>query len=169
MYFPFFIHDRCIARTTYAVYEGCSLTISTRRRNCRFGVQPVFVWYLTSIVGYCTLFFSINIFYLLGDDSPNTRDQQLLRGIQVTGDTQSSNVESQVFTPYKFYCTGRGSNHQPLHSRPACYRSATQLSMLCTCLFNNLCLHLFKLYRKKHSKFQIDFRLVHSLATACIR
>ena len=65
---------------------------------------------------------------MLGDDSPNTLDQQLLRGIRATGDTQSSNVESQVITPYKFYCTGRGSNHQPLHSRPACYRSATQLS-----------------------------------------
>ena len=65
---------------------------------------------------------------MLGDDSPNTLDQQLLRGIRATGDTQSSKVESQVITPYKFYCTGRGSNHQPLHSRPASYRSATQLS-----------------------------------------
>ena len=53
-----------------------------------------------------------------------------LRGIRETGDTQSSNVESQVFTPYKFYCTGRGSNHQPSHSRPTCYCSATQLSDL---------------------------------------
>ena len=45
------------------MYEGCSLTIGTRCRHCPFGVQPVFVWYLTSIVGYCTLLFSI---YVLG-------------------------------------------------------------------------------------------------------
>ena len=59
--FFFIIYDRFIAITTCAVYEGCSLTIGTRRRHCPFGVQPIFVWYLTSIVGYCTLLFSINV------------------------------------------------------------------------------------------------------------
>ena len=56
-----FIYDRLIASTTCAVYEGCSLTIGTRRRHCPFGVQPVFVWYLTSIIRYCTLLFSIYV------------------------------------------------------------------------------------------------------------
>ena len=38
----FFIYDRFIASTTYAVYKGCGLIIGTRRRHCPFGVQPVF-------------------------------------------------------------------------------------------------------------------------------
>ena len=48
-----------------------------------------------------------------------------LRGIRATGDTLS-NVESQVFTPYKF---GSSWDQTPnlLNTRPTCYRSATAL------------------------------------------
>ena len=124
--FVFLIYDTFIASTTSGVYKGCSLTIGTRGRHCPFGVQPVFVWYLTSIVGYYNLLFSINVlgyFSCLGVTLPIHGTNSFY----VVSEPQPSNVESQVFTPYKFYCTGRGSNHQPLHSRPACYRSATQL------------------------------------------
>ena len=40
--------------------------------------SPFLVWYLTSIVGYYTVLFSIYVlgsYYVLGDDSPNARDQ----------------------------------------------------------------------------------------------
>ena len=40
--------------------------------------------------------------YMLGDDSPDIHGTTALRGIRATGDTLS-NVESQVFIPYKFW------------------------------------------------------------------
>ena len=55
------------------------------------------VWYLTSIVGYCTLLFSINVlgsFTCLGMTLPIHGTNS---GIRAMGDTQSSNVESHIF------------------------------------------------------------------------
>ena len=49
-----------------------------------------------------------------------------LRGIRATGDTLS-NVESQVFTPYKFGSTAGDRTHDLLTTRPTCYHSATAL------------------------------------------
>ena len=49
-----------------------------------------------------------------------------LRGIRATGDTLS-NVESQVFTPYKFGSTAGDRTPDLLTTRPTCYHSA----MLC--------------------------------------
>ena len=62
------------------MYEGCSLTIGTRRRHCPFGVQPVFCMVSDQHrrVLYPTLFdIRAGVFYVLGDDSPNTQDQRL--------------------------------------------------------------------------------------------
>ena len=47
-----------------------------------------------------------------------------LRGIRATGDTLS-NVESQVFTPYKFGSTAGDRTPDLLTTRPTCYHSAT--------------------------------------------
>ena len=55
-----------------------------------------------------------------------------LRGIRATGDTLS-NVESQVFTPYKFGSTAGDRTPDLLTTRPTCYHSATALYM-CTCV-----------------------------------
>ena len=49
-----------------------------------------------------------------------------LRGIRATGDTLS-NVESQVFTPYKFGSTAGDRTPDLLTTRPTCYHSATAL------------------------------------------
>ena len=49
-----------------------------------------------------------------------------LRGIRATGDTLS-NVESQVFTPYKFGSTAGDRTPSLLTTRPTCYHSATAL------------------------------------------
>ena len=49
-----------------------------------------------------------------------------LRGIRATGDTLS-NVESQVFTPYKFGSTAGDRTPNLLTTRPTCYHSATAL------------------------------------------
>ena len=49
-----------------------------------------------------------------------------LRGIRATGDTLS-NVESQVFTPYKFGSTAGDQTPDLLTTRPTCYHSATAL------------------------------------------
>ena len=49
-----------------------------------------------------------------------------LRGIRATGDTLS-NVESQVFTPYKFGGTAGDRTPDLLTTRPTCYHSATAL------------------------------------------
>ena len=49
-----------------------------------------------------------------------------LRGIRATGDTLS-NVESQVFTPYKFGSTAGDRTPNLLTTRPKCYHSATAL------------------------------------------
>ena len=51
-----------------------------------------------------------------------------LRGIRATGDTLS-NVESQVFTPYKFGSTAGDRTPDLLTTRPTCYHSATALCM----------------------------------------
>ena len=52
-----------------------------------------------------------------------------LRGIRATGDTLS-NVESQVFTPYKFRSTAGDRTPDLLTTRPTCYHSATALCWL---------------------------------------
>ena len=52
-----------------------------------------------------------------------------LRGIRATGDTLS-NVESQVFTPYKFGSTAGDRTPDLLTTRPMCYHSATALCVL---------------------------------------
>ena len=52
-----------------------------------------------------------------------------LRGIRATGDTLS-NVESQVFTPYKFGSTAGDRTPDLLTTRPTCYHSATALCNL---------------------------------------
>ena len=49
-----------------------------------------------------------------------------LRGIRATGDTLS-NIESQVFTPYKFGSTAGDRTPDLLTTRPTCYHSATAL------------------------------------------
>ena len=49
-----------------------------------------------------------------------------LRGIRATGDTLS-NVESQVYTPYKFGSTAGDRTPDLLTTRPTCYHSATAL------------------------------------------
>ena len=49
-----------------------------------------------------------------------------LRGIRATGDTLS-NVESQVFTPYKFGSTAGDRTPDLLTTRPTCYHLATAL------------------------------------------
>ena len=49
-----------------------------------------------------------------------------LRGIRATGDTLS-NVESQVFKPYKFGSTAGDRTPNLLTTRPTCYHSATAL------------------------------------------
>ena len=49
-----------------------------------------------------------------------------LRGNRATGDTLS-NVESQVFTPYKFGSTAGDRTPNLLTTRPTCYHSATAL------------------------------------------
>ena len=49
-----------------------------------------------------------------------------LRGIRATGDTLS-NVESQVFTPYKFGSTAGDRTPNLLPTRPTCYHSAAAL------------------------------------------
>ena len=49
-----------------------------------------------------------------------------LCGIRATGDTRS-NVESQVFTPYKFGSTAGDRTPDLLTTRPTCYHSATVL------------------------------------------
>ena len=49
-----------------------------------------------------------------------------LRGIRATGDTLS-NVESQVFTPYKFGSTAGDRTPDLLTTRLTCYHSATAL------------------------------------------
>ena len=49
-----------------------------------------------------------------------------LHGIRATGDTLS-NVESQVFTPYKFGSTAGDRTPDLLTTRPTCYHSATAL------------------------------------------
>ena len=51
-----------------------------------------------------------------------------LRGIRATRDALS-NVESQVFTPYKFGSTAGDRTHNLLTTRPTCYHSATALSL----------------------------------------
>ena len=51
-----------------------------------------------------------------------------LRGIRATGDTPS-NVESQVFTPYKFGSTAGDRTPNLLTTRPTCYHSATALTI----------------------------------------
>ena len=53
-----------------------------------------------------------------------------LRGIRATGDTLS-NVESQVFTPYKFGSTAGDRTPDLLTTRPTCYHSATALCIIC--------------------------------------
>ena len=53
-----------------------------------------------------------------------------LRGIRATGDTLS-NVESQVFTPYKFGSTAGDRTPDLLTTRPTCYHSATALCKGC--------------------------------------
>ena len=58
-----------------------------------------------------------------------------LRGIRATGDTLS-NVESQVFTPYKFGITAGDRTPDLLTTRPTCYHSATALCSL----GNQICL-----------------------------
>ena len=52
-----------------------------------------------------------------------------LRGIRATGDTLS-NVESQVFTPYKFGSTAGDRTPDLLTTRPTCYHSATALCFI---------------------------------------
>ena len=52
-----------------------------------------------------------------------------LRGIRATGDTLS-NVESQVFTTYKFGSTAGDRTPDLLTTRPTCYHSATALYIL---------------------------------------
>ena len=49
-----------------------------------------------------------------------------LRGIRATGDTLS-NVESQVFTPYKFGSSAGDRTPDLLTTRPTCYHSAMAL------------------------------------------
>ena len=56
-----------------------------------------------------------------------------LRGIRATGDTLS-NVDSQVFTPYKFGSTAGDRTPDLLTTRPTCYHSATALCIYCKCL-----------------------------------
>ena len=60
-----------------------------------------------------------------------------LRGIRATGDTLS-NVESQVFTPYKFGSTAGDRTPDLLTTRPTCYHSATALCMNIPQYCNNL-------------------------------
>ena len=73
-----------------------------------------------------------------------------LRGIRATGDTLS-NVESQVFTPYKFGSTAGDRTPDLLTTRPTCYHSATGsltlYRMTCFVLLN----------------FPQHFNLVHTL------
>ena len=52
-----------------------------------------------------------------------------LHGIRATGDTLS-NVESQVFTPYKFGSTAGDRTPDLLTTRPTCYHSATALCIV---------------------------------------
>ena len=52
-----------------------------------------------------------------------------LRGIRATGDTLS-NVESQVFTPYKFGSTAGDRTPDLLTTRPTCYHSATKVRIM---------------------------------------
>ena len=55
-----------------------------------------------------------------------------LRGIRATGDTLS-NVESQVFTPYKFGSTAGDRTPDLLTTRLTCYHSASA-----RCIFDTL-------------------------------
>ena len=55
-----------------------------------------------------------------------------LRGIRAMGDTLS-NVESQVFTPYKFGSTAGDRTPNLLTTRLTCYHSATAYTSTCTC------------------------------------
>ena len=63
---------------------------------------------------------------MLRDDFPIYMGPTALRGIRATGDTLS-NVESQVFTPYKFGSTAGDRTPDLLTTRPTCYHSATAL------------------------------------------
>ena len=58
-----------------------------------------------------------------------------LRGIRATGDTLS-NVESQVFTPYKFGSTAGDRTPDLLTTRPTCYHSATALCAMFMLLYS---------------------------------
>ena len=67
-----------------------------------------------------------------------------LRGIRATGDTLS-NVESQVFTPYKFGSTARDRTPDLLTTRPTCYHSA-KLSVI----YSYVYIHTSGLTREIH-------------------
>ena len=64
-----------------------------------------------------------------------------LRGIRATGDTLS-NVESQVFTPYKFGSTAGDRTPDLLTTRPTCYHSATALYVKGLDVYVDLHLHV---------------------------
>ena len=88
-----------------------------------------------------------------------------LRGIRATGDTLS-NVESQVFTPYKFGSTAGDRTPDLLTTRPTCYHSDTALCYYlllripgdCSALRRHLslciCIYIY-IYTVKHEIFVI--------------
>ena len=60
-----------------------------------------------------------------------------LRGIRATGDTLS-NVESQVFTPYKFGSTAGDRTPDLLTTRTTCYQRVTTRHIYICCLLISL-------------------------------
>ena len=69
---------------------------------------------------------ALGSFTCLGMTLPIYMGPTALCGIRATGDTLS-NVESQVFTPYKFGSTAGDRTSDILTTRPTCYHSATAL------------------------------------------